>query len=220
MSNASVTTIIILSEIILIETVLIIGWIAYMLFKEKKKASNLDKLLKSFMSGTDNRKSQLAEAYKKPESITDDEYKIILQGITDSELHLFKYFIAAAYSKNTNALDALSTETQKVAMSPTAFFSEKDSPNNQPDDSTPDVDVDNAIDELLSDDENIEFDEDKDPALDLSGPETQSNESIDETALPDDEIAEIPSELLTASSPEVEAISTEQPISTNDKPEK
>lgn len=207
MSSQELSTTIILIEIIILETILIIGVSVYFFLKAKKKSSKLDELLKLFLNNENNRLSAHSSNLKKASSISDEKYNTALQNIISAENSFYKYLVNIFYHNDLNLLNTFTTEMQAITKPCADLIPDEISPSGKDEESKPSIDVDNAIDELLSDDETdaetetgIEVEAktepdpetSNDPALDLS-------ESTDSSSPADgDEIAEIPNEFLDA----------------------
>ncbi len=205
MASPGLSTTLILGEIILIETLLIISVSVYFVMKLKKKSAKLKALLESFLDDESNRLSILSENLKKPEFIDDEKYNTVLKNILNEENLLYKNLVNAFYQNDIKSLGSLSTEIQKITgpcaelLMPVNEVAEtKEIDNEQV------INADDVMDELLSDDEEIEADVDidveHDPEFDLSEPAETINEPPPEepikTSIENDEIAEIPSDLL------------------------
>ncbi len=225
MPSPGLSTTLILGEIILIETVLIIAVSVYFILKLKKKSLKLKNLLESFLDDEKNRLSNLSLSLKKPEFIDDEKYNATLKNIISEENLLYKYLINVFYHNDIKSLDSLSTEIQKITKPCEELLPGSDPPETDELDSDPVINVDDAIDELLSDDEKTEVDIERDPEFDLSEPtKTVAENPIEElieTSIENDEIAEIPSDLLNNIPPtnENENESNPEDISKNDEPD-
>jgi len=202
MPSPELSTTIILSEIIIIETVIIISFLIYFFLKNKKKSLKLDSLLKSFQDDENNRLTTLASTFKKTDSIDEEQYNIALKEIISKENAFYQYLTVAFYHNDLKHLDSLSSEIQEITKSCTIFISENKKEVTDKDiKKSPEIDVDTVIDELLSDDNDIEEKIKNDPAFDLSestetADEIQTEELI-EGNVENNEIAEIPSDLLS-----------------------
>lgn len=203
MASPGLSTTLILGEIILIETLLIISVSVYFVIKIKKKSAKLKVLLETFLDDESNRLSILSLNLKKPEFIDDEKYNTVLKNIINEENLLYKHLVKAFYQNDIKSLDSLSTEIQKITgpcadlLIPVNEVTEtKEIDNEQV------INADDVMDELLSDDEEIEADIDveHDPEFDLSESAETINEPPPEepikTSIENDEIAEIPSDLL------------------------
>ncbi len=223
MPSSELSTTLILSEIILIETVFIIALSVYFFLKKKKKSLKLKNLLESFLDDEENRLSNLSLAIKKPELISDEKYNTTLKNILNEENLLYKYLINAFYHTNIKPLDSLSTEIQKITKPCAELLPENETLDAHETDNESTINMDDAMDELLSDDEKIEVDAEGDPEFDLSDPtetatETPTEELI-ETSIENDEIAEIPSDLLNNTPSISENENSPKNIPENDQPD-
>jgi len=213
----------ILGEIVLIETTLIIALSVFFFLKRKKKSLKLKNLFESFLDDEKNRLSSLALTLKKPEFIDDEKYNTTLKNIINEENLLYKYLVNAFYHNDIKSLDALSVEIQKITRPCKELLLPEDEkkPENSEKDNDPDINMGDAIDELLSDDEEIKADIEHDPEFDLSesaeiATETSTEELI-ETSIENNEIAEIPSDLLKDALPVSENESSPEDISKTDE---
>ncbi len=202
MPSSELSTTLILAEIILIETVLIISVSVYFFLKLKKKSLKIKNLFELFLDDEKNRLSNLSLVFKKPEFVDDEKYNEIIKNIINEENLLYKYIINAFYHNDVKLLDSLSTEIQKITIPCAGLL-----PGNESDkvDNEPAINVDTAIDELLSDEEEeLDVNGDGDPEFDLSEPTEKVSENpieeLIETNVENDEIAEIPSDLLNNTS--------------------
>jgi len=200
MSSPELSITLILGEIILIETVIIIAASVYLFLRMKKKSLKLKTSLESFLDDEKNRLSSLSEVLEKPEFVDDEKYNTALQTIVSEENMLYKLLVKAFHHNDLTLLDSFTTEIQKITRPCAELLVRDKTPDTDEIDSEPVIDVDDAIDELLSDDENTEIDIENDPAFDLSEPtetavETPTEELV-ETTIENNEIAEIPSDLL------------------------
>jgi len=201
MPSTELSTTIILSEIVIIETVIIISLLVYFFLKSKKKSLKLDSLLKSFQDDEKNRLTSLSSTFQKTDFIDDEKYNTALKEVISKENSFYKYLTTAFYHNDLKRLDTLSSEIQEITKSCAIFVSENKQEITDKDiDKSPETDVDAVIDELLSDDNDIEEEIKNDPAFDLSestesDSETQSEELIEKN-IENNEIAEIPNDLL------------------------
>jgi len=212
MASVEMSTVIILSEIIILETVFIVGGIIYIYLKRKKINTKLRTLFKSFQDDEKNRTNVLSKLFTRPNHLKEEDYSNNLQKIITSEMIFYKYLISSIYSNNTKIFDSFNEELQNLTQAYTDLIP---SPENSNSDSIdpelePDINVDDAIDELLADDETV-HETNNDPALDLS----EDTETTDDSSTSQDEIAEIPSELLNT---ETETIAKNpESVNTDDK---
>jgi len=216
MASVEMSTVIILSEIIILETVFIVGGIIYIYLKRKKINTKLRTLFKSFQDDEKNRTNVLSKLFTRPNHLKEEDYSNNLQKIITSEMIFYKYLISSIYSNNTKIFDSFNEELQNLTQAYTDLIP---SPENSNSDSIdpelePDINVDDAIDELLADDETV-HETNNDPALDLS----EDTETTDDSSTSQDEIAEIPSELLnTETETETETIAKNpESVKTDDK---
>lgn len=192
----------ILSEIILIETIFIIAISVYFFLKSKKKSKKLKVFLESFLDDEKNRLSVLSETLKKPDFLDDEKYNTALQAIINEENLFYKHLVNIFYINNVKQMESLAAEIQKITRPCANLLAKSERLDIDEIDDIPeiDMDMDDAFDEILSDDDNTETDIDNDPAFDLSEPAEITTELPTEepvkTTTEKSEIAEIPSNLL------------------------
>lgn len=245
MASTDPTAIIILSEIVLFETISLIG-IAVFLFMKKKKAIKLLKdKLEAFNKNIPERESSLKSTYSQIPQIKEENLDPIVSTIYEHESQLYKEIVDAFSKNDLSFMSELDNKIFTLAKSYTQVILENSSAAGGKEEEESTIpDVDTAIDELLSEDSE---DSAGDPALDLSesieaeSPEEESEEEsekleeledleeFEEPGEPESEMDEIPSELLsentaeTKEDPENNSDSSEEPpIDKNktDEPEK
>lgn len=180
MANVDPTAVIILSEIILIETLIIFGAVAFFIFKKNKTAKQLNALLDEHNNSENDRKTSLKETYSNLSNMQKNDIDPIIESIINNEKQFFHYVLNCFSKNNLSDINNLSAEISTF-VSPYMQLTQKTS--SQTDEKPIVVDADAAIDELLED---ADHNEKHDPALDLS-----------EAA---DGMAEIPDELLSIDS--------------------
>jgi mRNA-degrading endonuclease HigB of HigAB toxin-antitoxin module len=180
MANVDPTAAIILSEIILIETIIIIGAIALFIFKKNKMAKQLNALLNEHNNTENDRKSSLKETFSKLPNLQKNDTDSIIEIIINNEKRLFQYVLNCFAKNKLSDINNLSAEISTFVTPYTELTQKTFS---QADEKPIVVDADAAIDELLED---ADHNEAHDPALDLS-------EAVEE-------MAEIPEELLSIDS--------------------
>lgn len=175
------TILIILSEIIVIQTIIIIGAATFYIINKKKNKKQIEESIRDFKESRNERVKTLTTAYEKHGNENVNE---LIEDILDKET-AFHSTISNMFYKNKISefltikksiyemvipYEKLSESAQKEEI-----IVETSNADSEPD-------IDNAINELLS--ENTDYINDIDPALDLSG----NTEDLG--------IAEIPDELL------------------------
>lgn len=182
MANVDPTAVIILSEIILIETLIIIGVAAYLIFRKKKTSNKLKVLLDERNNDEIDRKSSLKKTFSKFPHLEANDIDPIIENIIHNEKQFFHYTAYAFSQHSLSSLDNLYAEICTL-VTPYAAFTQKTTSQARAEDKPIIADTDAIIDELLEDTDDNEA---GDPALDLSNPA--------------EEMAEIPDELLSANS--------------------
>ncbi len=187
MTSADPTAIIILSEIVFIETIAIIGFFIYILISKIKMIKLFKKKLDGFKKNIPDRKSSLKSLYSKISHIQEKDLEVIIDDLIDKESQFYTSTIDAFSKNDLSFIKNFDEKIYTLVKSYSQFIPQDRSPIvNEDEASTIIPNVDTAIDELLAEDKN---DENGDPALDLS--ESMSTESAD------NEMAEIPEELLS-----------------------
>ena len=182
--NADPTSVIILSEIIVIESIIIIGIVSLFFIKRKKTLSQLKSVLSDFKKNIEPRKSSLKSTYSHCPAMQSPESDKMLDDLVNQEERFVNAMLEAFSKNDTSIIKNIENEIHQL-VAPYANILQIDSTEeaNAETEETDVPDIDSAIDDLLADEaDNAEGD----PALDLS-------EEIES----DDEIEEIPEELLS-----------------------
>jgi len=184
MASNDPTTIIILAEIIAVQTVILIGIGVFAFIQKKKKAKILEASTLAFKENSADRTQLLKTTFN---GLAGENINAITEDIVAKEVEFHRHMSNIFYKNDLAGI----TELDQAITDMVAPYAQLASSTTTAGDNTPKQepnapDVDNAIDELLSDDE----EDTKDPALDLS----------DATSEKDNEpgIAEIPDELLNS----------------------
>lgn len=198
MASTDPTAVIILAELIVFETIALIGIISYLIAKKRKRAKTLAGIIESLKQTRPEQAEKLSDKLHTIPYLTKEKADIASKEITDSKHELHELVITAFHDNNTIALNDLGNAIEKLATGYETLL---------PDENTGDVppaaqkiaqqenaslvpDVDKAIDELLADDGPPIV---ANPDFDLSETEVQ-----DEMCNDENEIAEIPDELLAS----------------------
>ncbi|MBL1275761.1 MAG: hypothetical protein COB30_006715 [Ectothiorhodospiraceae bacterium] len=224
MVSSDPTAVIILSEIVAVETILIIGYVIFFILKKRKAAKFLKDTLDSHTNKIEGRKSFLKTTYSPISGINEGTLNTIVDDIVEKENTFIKFILETFHKGDEKALTKL-TEDICILVTPYHQLTHQETPEEpEVEDKSIIPDVDSAIDELLADnDDDDDVIEDTknqstgDPALDLSGPTDSESTSTGET--PDktndssgdasSEMDEIPEELL---------LGLTEKTSTGDKP--
>jgi hypothetical protein len=182
MASIDPTAVIILSEIILIETLIILGVAAYLIFHKKKTSHKLKALLDDRNNDEADRKSSLKKTFYKFPHLEANDIDTIVENIVNNEKQFFQYSINAFSQNSLSRLDDLYAEICTL-VAPYAEFTQKATSQSRTEEKPIITDADTIIDELLED---TDDNEEGDPALDLSNSA--------------EEMAEIPDELLSVDS--------------------
>lgn len=188
MPSEDPSSLIILSEIIIIETIIIIGFLSLFFIKKKKKTQRLKELVGDHEKNQEKRRTFLKETYS---GLLNGEEGDLAKIVDNLIVHETTFYQEALETFNNSEIKNVEAFAEKIntLVSPYAQFTKIDNEALSPGPSEEDSivpDIDSAIDDLLADEAD---DATGDPALDLS-----------ETPDSDDEIAEIPDELLSEDS--------------------
>lgn len=185
MSSTDPTAVIILSEIIALETIIIIAYVAFIFLKKKKTIKHLKEGITSYNEKIPDRKSSLNKKYSNACNLQENDINELVGVIVDNETKFLHAAIDAINGGGPANIHAL-TEEMYTLVSPYEKFSNANTP--QPEDSSDAdaeiPDIDSAIDDLLADEAD---DAEGDPSLDLSDP-SEKNNTIDE--IPDELLSE------------------------------
>lgn len=188
MTSADPTAVIILSEIVALETIAIFSAIILLIIKRRKKTKHISETLKRIDEETQNRKAYIANAFAGKDSSPDESINTISESVVNAENAFYENILKAFFSQRILVIDEIDSFVRELTL-PYEQFANIPSPDNKGgnEQSHHPADIDDAIDELLTDD----GDGATDPALDLSAiGSMQDNEN---------DIAEIPDDLLTDS---------------------
>jgi hypothetical protein len=184
MASNDPTTVIILAEIIAVQTVILIGIGIFAFIQKKKKAKILEASTLAFKENSADRTQLLKTTFN---GLAGENINTITEDIVAKEVEFHRHMSNIFYKNDLAGITAL----DQVITDMVAPYAQLASSTTTAGDNTPKQEptapaVDDAIDEFLSDDE----EDTKDPALDLS----------DATSEEDNEpgIAEIPDELLNS----------------------
>lgn len=185
MSSTDPTAIIILSEILALETIIIFGYVTFVFLKKKKVIKHLKEGIASYNNKIADRKSSLNKEYSNACNLQESDINGLVDVIVDNETKFLHVAIDAINGGGSANIQAL-TEEIYALVKPYETFSSTN--NSQPEVSTDDEaaipDIDSAIDDLLADEAD---DAEGDPSLDLSEP-SEKNNAIDE--IPDELLSE------------------------------
>lgn len=183
MTSADPTAVIILSEIVALETLTIFTSIIFFIIKRRKKTKHISETLKRIDEEAQKRKSYIANVFAGKDSVPDESINAISESVITAENIFYENILKAFFSRKIQLIDEIDSHVHELTL-PYEQFANISSPDNEKgkEQSPHTADVDNAIDELLTDDD----DDASDPALDLSATGSiQDNENgIDE--IPDD----------------------------------
>lgn len=177
---------IILLEIVVAQTILIVGYIVYTIIRKRKRSALLKKIIIDAYENMGSRKEMLATGLA---GLSTDKYESFAASLSQHEVDLYEYIVNTIHSNKNqdlqelkNAIDGLFKPYSGESDSQQAPAAESPGELSKEEPIIPNVDQ--AIDDLLGETEQepvIDIEEDASPELDLSD---------------DGGIAEIPDDLL------------------------
>lgn len=183
MNSEDPTLVIILSEIIIFQMLIIIAIISFYILKNRKKAKLLGTISTKVTEEVNDREQVIHNSLKGLPSISDNKLKAVAQTAVKGEMEFYQYIIDLLHSNKIQPIEAIKESVENL-VSPylqLATGDGGDSSSDNTDTGEPIIpNVDDAIDDFLGDDDDDD-ESNKDPEFDLSK---------------QDEIAEIPDNLL------------------------
>lgn len=183
MNSEDPTLVIILSEIIIFQMLIIIAIISFYILKNRKKAKLLGTISTKVTEEVNDRKQVIHNSLKGLPSISDNKLKAVAQTAVKGEMEFYQYIIDLLHSNKIQPIEAIKESVENL-VSPYLQLASGDgggSSSDNTDTGEPIIpNVDDAIDDFLGDDDDDD-ESNKDPEFDLSK---------------QDEIAEIPDNLL------------------------
>jgi hypothetical protein len=196
MVSTDPTVVIILFELVVFETVTLIGAISYLITKKRRRAKTLASIIGTLKQVKPEREKKLNNTFQAIPYLTEKQSGIAAGTVADSELVLHTFIITAFHDNNTSALENLVNAFEKLTISYETLLPDKDTGDapqtTREEDTSLTPNVDTAIDELLSNDDPSTI---TDPGFDLSENAEfgVQNKTLDATG---SKIAEISDELL------------------------
>lgn len=183
MNSEDPTLVIILSEIIIFQMLIIIAIISFYILKNRKKAKLLGTISTKVTEEVNDREQVIHNSLKGLPSISDNKLKAVAQTAVKGEMEFYQYIIDLLHSNKIQPIEAIKESVENL-VSPYLQLASGDgggSSSDNTDTGEPIIpNVDDAIDDFLGDDDDDD-ESNKDPEFDLSK---------------QDEIAEIPDNLL------------------------
>jgi len=202
MDNPDPTAVIILSELVFIETVVIIGLLATLFIKKRKRGRLLAEQAAKIKDAAEARQAELKQTFQRIPGLSDTQLTAATAAMVDQELVFYKFLVDGWYQSKPDdaanlqqAVGELLAPYSQLIPSTDAEAAEA----TQEEAAVPDVD--DAIDALLADPEPeaaAEAPAEADPAFDLSEEAVPAFTEDETDSTP--EIAEIPDDLLDADS--------------------
>lgn len=182
MPSSDPTAVIILSEIIAFESIILIGLLVFFFIRKKKNIKMLKEAINTQKKNIPDRTAALKSAYSKLPQLQGDNVDGLISNLVDEETKLFHHIFDGINSLDESFINGLEKEIHVLSSAYDNILNTTSSPEDS--ETTEEAvvpDIDSAIDDLLA--EEGDGDADGDPALDLSAP-TESEDGIEE--MPDD----------------------------------
>jgi len=185
MDNTDPTFLIMLSEIIALESIIIIGTLVIFFIKKKKSTNKLKVILSDYEKNTPERRSSLKETFSI--ALTSENADDVIDDLLKHEAVFFKDMLNTINKNDISKMQQLANMIHDLVGPYAKLIPNENSGQIDHEKNDPVVpDIDSVIDDLLSDEAD---DAEGDPALDLS-----------EEIGPKDKIEEIPEGLLSENS--------------------
>jgi len=186
MPSADPTAVIILSEIVFFETIIILGFVLFFFIRKKKIIGKLKTALSDYEKNIPERTSSLKLIYSESPHLQENDIDKLVNDLIENETTFFRSIIGKLNKLDISSISSLEMEMQTLVSPYSQIIKAGDATDtNNAEKESIVPDIDSAIDDLLADEAD---DADGDPALDLSA-----------TSEGDGEIEEIPEELLSDS---------------------
>ena len=184
MDSADPTAVIILSEIIAIQAIIIIGFAVAIIIKKKKTTKQLKIIINDYDKNIPTRKSSLQSTYSNALTLGSSDPDKIIDDLIKHETEFLQTILETFNKNDISSIKNIEKEIHEL-VSPYAHLipDKNQEPTNLDNEETIIPDIDSTIDDLLADEAD---DAEGDPMLDLS-------EEIEY----EDETGEMPEELLS-----------------------
>ena len=184
MDSADPTAVIILSEIIAIQAILIIGFAVAMILKKKKTTKQLKTIINDCDNNIPTRKSSLQSTYSNALALGSNDPDKIIDDLIKHETEFLQIILEAFNKNDIISIKNIEKDIHELVSPYAQLIPDKNQePINLDNEETIIPDIDSTIDDLLADEAD---DAEGDPMLDLS-------EEIEY----EDEIGEMTEELLS-----------------------
>lgn len=201
MASADPTAVIILGEIIVLETIAIIGFVIFFLMRKKKINAQLRKTKSDYLKNVSDRKSSLKSTFEGTTYEQINDIDQVVDNLVEHETDFFHFILGIIGKYDETSIGKVDDNIHTLVSPYALLLKPGDSQVAKSEEESPIIpDIDSAIDDLLAEEAD---DAAGDPAFDLS-------EAIEAN----DEIAEIPNELLSDDNKNDGATASE--IATND----
>lgn len=168
MSSQDPTLVIILSEIIIFQALVIAILIALFIVKKRKKAMLLMKITTEVSEATNKREDAIRNSLKGIPSVSEDQLKMVAQAAVKDEVLFYQYIVDTLHDNKSDQIELLKESVENLVSPYTLLATSGEGNTSIKEENEQPVipNVDDAIDDLLGED----FDEqNKDPELDLGG---------------------------------------------------
>ncbi|NOX76825.1 MAG: hypothetical protein GXP17_09515 [Gammaproteobacteria bacterium] len=189
MDSPDPTAVIILLELVFFETIAIIGLLAYLLVKKRKRAKLLAEQFAAIKEALSTRQVTLTKTFEGIPKLTKEQLDTATQAMAEHELAFYKYLIDGWHQPRNEPITQMQEAVSEL-LSPYAQLTPApvaSAPTAEPEkDDALVPDVDDAIDALLADP----------PPEQKADPVTEADPAFDLSEDGEPEIAEIPDDLL------------------------
>lgn len=184
MPSTDPTAVIILSEIVIIETIIILGFVIFFLVRKKRIIEKLKTALIDYEKNIPERTSFLKSVYSGSPHIQESDVEKLVNELVENETAFFRSSIGRLNKLDISSISLIEKDICTLVSPYTQLINTDKNVDKYGTEEEPIApDIDSAIDDLLADEAD---DAEGDPALDLSA-----------TPEMDGEIEEIPEELLS-----------------------
>lgn len=200
MDSADPTAVIILSEIVAIQAIIIIGFATAIFIKKKKAIKQLKIMISDYDKNIPTRKSSLQSAYSNTLPSGNNDPDKIIDDLIEHETKFFKLILETFNKNDITSIKHVEKEIHELVSPYVQLIpgQSQESTNSDKEESIV-PDIDSTIDDLLADEAD---DAEGDPLLDLSEEIEYEDETeeISEEPLPENENSETPPESTDKSS--------------------
>lgn len=196
MASADPTAVIILGEIVVLETIAIIVLVFFIFMGKKRIKAQISKSKSDYLKSVNNRKSSLKSAFEGTAYAQMNDIDQVVDNLVEHETAFFHSMLDVIKKNDGTGTGKVGDHIHALVSPYALLIKPGDSQDAKTEEVKPVVpDIDSAIDDLLADEAD---DAEGDPAFDLS-----------EAIMADDEIAEIPDEFLAMDNQDKNATASE-----------